>query len=84
MFIFYLISINILTFIIFGFDKLQAIRNSRRISENNLFIFVILGGHIGAILAMIIFNHKIRKSKFVWGIPILFLLEFLLVKFYMN
>lgn len=80
----YLVSINIITFIIYGYDKLQAIRNSKRIKEKTLIVLVIFGGHIGAILAMIICHHKINKPKFVWGIPILFLIEFLLLIFCIN
>jgi uncharacterized membrane protein YsdA (DUF1294 family) len=59
------IGINILTFTIFGFDKLCAIKNKRRISEKNLHTVSLFGGFIGALFAMILFRHKIKKPKFI-------------------
>ena len=71
----FLIIINIITFIIYGIDKLQAIRHKYRISENTLLIFSFLGGSIGALLGMIIFRHKINKPKFYLLIPLFLILH---------
>jgi uncharacterized membrane protein YsdA (DUF1294 family) len=60
-----LLTINILTFILFGVDKHLALKNKRRISENNLHTFSILGGFVGAFLAMFLFRHKIKKLSFI-------------------
>ncbi len=60
----YLITINIISFFIMGFDKLLAIIKKRRISEFTLLTLSIFGGSVGAILAMIIFKHKIKKDDF--------------------
>ena len=43
----YLIIINIISFIIMGLDKLFAIKNKRRISENTLLFLSIIGGVFG-------------------------------------
>ena len=59
-FIIYLVIINFLGFIIMGIDKLKAKRGSRRIPENTLFMFTILGGGVGTILGMYIFRHKTK------------------------
>lgn len=61
----YLISINIISFIIYGLDKILAIFNKSRIRESTLLFFSIIGGVFGAMLAMFIFHHKIRKKKFI-------------------
>ena len=64
----YLIFVNLSTFILYGFDKLQAIRtnpNISRVPELNLLFMSLFGGSIGAILSMLIFRHKIKKLSFM-------------------
>ena len=65
-----------------GIDKLKAKRGSRRISENTLFMFTILGGGVGTILGMYIFRHKTKKKKFTVGMPIILIIEVLLFILY--
>jgi len=65
-----------------GIDKLKAKRGSRRIPENTLFMFTILGGGVGTILGMYIFRHKTKKKKFTVGMPIILILEILLFILY--
>ena len=72
--IYYLLIINIITFIIYGIDKYKSIKHKYRISENTLMILAILGGSLGAFLGMIVFHHKTKKKKFVILIPIIMLL----------
>lgn len=81
-FIIYLVIINFLGFIIMEIDKLKAKRGSRRIPENTLFMFTILGGGVGTILGMYIFRHKTKKKKFTVGMPIILILEILLFILY--
>ena len=45
----YLIVINILGFLVMGLDKHKAKMADRRIPENTLFMFTILGGGVGTI-----------------------------------
>ena len=68
---YYLIIINIFLFILYGIDKLLAIKKKNRISEFSLLLISFLGGSIGSILGMIIFNHKTKKIRF-WILNILF------------
>ena len=79
---YYLIIINIITFIIYGIDKYKSIKHKYRISENTLIILPILGGPIGALFGMITFHHKTKKKKFIILIPILLLIwTWILIKF---
>lgn len=66
--------INILVFLLYGLDKLKAIKDQWRIPKKNLVIAAIFGV-IGAILGMLIFHHKVRKPKFAIGIPVILILE---------
>lgn len=71
---YYLLTINIITFIIYGIDKYKSIKNKYRISENTLIILPILGGPIGAIFGMITFHHKTKKKKFIILMPMILLI----------
>ena len=75
--ILYIIGINILTFILMGWDKYCAKKDYWRISESNLLGLAILGGGIGAFLGMITFRHKTKKSLFKIGLPISIIINIL-------
>ena len=70
-FIYYLIFINILGIMLCLSDKIRAIKNKRRISEDFLFFIAIAGGCYGFIAGMYLFRHKTRKLKFKLLIPII-------------
>ena len=61
---YYLIFINIFTFIAFALDKFFAIKNLSRVSEKKLHTLSFIGGVAGASLAMVIFRHKVNKKEF--------------------
>ena len=76
--IWYLLSINILAFFIYGLDKYNAIHKNYRISEYSLFIISIFGGCIGSVLGMRVFHHKTKKLSF-WIVNILSLVIWILI-----
>ena len=78
----YLILINILGFLIMGLDKHKAKMAERRIPENTLFMFTILGGGIGTIAGMYVFHHKTKKMKFKVGMPLILILEILIFVYF--
>jgi uncharacterized membrane protein YsdA (DUF1294 family) len=59
------LCINIIVFILAGYDKNQARKKKHRIPENTLFFFEAIGGTIGLLLAMLFFRHKTSKSSFI-------------------
>ena len=70
----WLISISVVTFLIYGYDKQRAKNNGMRIPEIVLHLMALLGGSPGALLGQITFRHKIKKIKFVvvlWAIVLL-------------
>jgi len=77
-FMLYLLIMNIIAFILFGLDKKKAQTGGWRFSEFNLFLAAILGGSLGAWLAMYTFRHKTRHMKFVIVIPLIILVQFAL------
>ena len=84
MLIYYLLAVNVLTFIVFGVDKWKAQRGRWRVPEATLMGLAALGGSVGAWLAMQLFHHKTQKKKFRYGVPALFVLQVAAVLFYLN
>ena len=60
----WLVSVNLVTFLLYGFDKMRAMVGWFRIPEKVLYALVLLGGGAGGLVAMILFRHKIRKASF--------------------
>ena len=75
----YLLILNILGFAFMGIDKRRAIRSAFRIPEATLFAIAILGGSIGSILGMHLFRHKTKHWYFLFGMPIILILQIALV-----
>ena len=66
-------AMNLLTFLVFGWDKLAAIDGRSRVSERALLTLAALGGSPGALLARPVFRHKTRKQPFsAWLVLIVF------------
>jgi len=68
---FALAGLNLVAFLLFGIDKLLAKTGKRRISEKALLISASLAASLGALLGMVLFNHKTSKAKFRYGVPAL-------------
>ena len=78
-FFLYLLCINFFTIVIYGIDKIRAVKQSRRVPERRLIALALLGGSPGALLAMCLFRHKTRKPVFLIGFPILLLVHLLVL-----
>ena len=60
----YLVSINVVTFLLYGHDKRQSLNNKARVPELTLHILALLGGTPGAFLGQFFFRHKTKKLRF--------------------
>lgn len=60
----YYFSVCLITFLAYAVDKRAAKRSDRRISENTLHLFSLIGGWPGAIIAQQRLRHKTIKAKF--------------------
>lgn len=78
---YYLIAINILSFVLMGLDKSKARRGAWRIPEKTLFLAAVVGGSVGAIAGMYVFRHKTKHLCFVLGLPVILLLQLLAALF---
>ena len=95
--LYYLIVINIVTFLIYGIDKWRstsgrllptgrkkAKQGSWRISEATLLILAVIGGSIGALLGMKVWHHKTMHKKFKYGLPLILLAQIAIIYFICN
>ena len=71
--LYYLIFINVVTFLVYGIDKWKAKQGSWRISEATLLILAVIGGSIGALLGMKVWHHKTMHKKFKYGVTLILL-----------
>ena len=75
----YLVIINIVTFVVYGIDKWKAKRGNWRISEATLLMLAVIGGTIGALLGMKVWQHKTMHLKFKYGLPLILLAQIALI-----
>ena len=78
---YFCIVINIITFLVFGYDKWQAKNNKRRISEFHLLLLTAIGGTIGGLLGMNFFKHKTNKFSFILNFYAIAILQIVLLYF---
>jgi uncharacterized membrane protein YsdA (DUF1294 family) len=78
-FLLYFLFINIIVFVLAGYDKYQARKNKRRIPENTLFFFEAIGGTVGLLTGMLFFRHKTSKTSFIVKFCLIFLIQFVLI-----
>lgn len=71
----YFFCINIVTFFVFGLDKYKASGEFRRTPEKTLWLLSLIGGSIGALLAMHFFRHKTKKQSFQAVLLVIVLLQ---------
>lgn len=74
-----LLLLNIVTFCVYGIDKLKATHGKWRVPETSLFVLAIIGGSVGALMAMTLFRHKTQKASFRYTIPAILIVHVLMV-----
>mgnify|MGYP003904117945 FL=1 len=77
----YLIMINSLCFLTYGYDKWRAKNNKKRISEFNLLLLGVVGGTIGGFLGMQLFRHKTNKTSFMMAFYTIATIQVVLIYF---
>ena len=77
--LYYLIAINIIAFLTYGFDKFKAKKGKWRIPESSLLLLAIIGGSIGAWFGIKVWHHKTLHKKFKYGIPLIVIAQIAIV-----
>ena len=80
----YLAGINIVTFFLYGIDKLKAKRSKWRVPEATLLWLSVFGGSIGAWLGMKAWHHKTQHKKFKYGVPTIIIIQIIIIILYIG
>ncbi len=83
-FIYYLVAVNLITFILFVVDKFKAVKGEWRLPEYGLWFLSLIGGSFGGLIAMQIFRHKRRKSSFVIIMLLILIFQIFLIYFLLK
>lgn len=77
--LFYLAVISIIGAIVTVYDKICAKRNKWRVPEKTLFLLSAIGGGLSVYITMLLVRHKTKHKRFMIGIPVIIILEFIAV-----
>ncbi len=77
--IIYLVFINVFSIIVSIIDKHNAKHGKKRISEDFLMTTGLLGGALCEYITMKIIHHKTKHKKFMIGLPIEFIIHFIVI-----
>lgn len=75
LFFVYLLIVNALGFVLMLADKRKARKKKWRIPESTLMLVALIGGSIGCLSGMYLFQHKTRHPKFTVGVPLILALQ---------
>ena len=78
-FLIYLLTVNAAGFLLMRGDKLRARKRRWRTPEALLLAAAVLGGSLGTLAGMYLFQHKTRHLKFVLGVPLILLAQLVLI-----
>lgn len=73
------ILLNVYTFLLMRRDKALARKKRWRIPEARFFTLALLGGALGIWFGMRVFHHKTKHKQFVYGIPLAFLIHWVVI-----
>ena len=71
----YLAGINVITLAAYAADKYKAVHRKRRVRVVTLLGLALIGGSVGALIAMYAFRHKTRKACFTVGVPVMLIMQ---------
>ena len=80
----YMGIINVITFLAFAIDKINAVKGKRRIKILTLLGLAFVGGSLGALLGMYTLRHKTKVNYFTVGIPLIIVVQVAVVLVAMN
>lgn len=65
-FLYYIVLVNVITFLVYAFDKFLSQHQKRRVPESWLHFLTLIGGGAGALAGQQICRHKTSKPSFFW------------------
>lgn len=78
----WLIGINLVTLLSYGYDKAIAGSKRTRVPEDVLLVLAVIGGGVGAWVGMRLFHHKTEKRRFQRAFWLIMIVQVVLVAAY--
>jgi uncharacterized membrane protein YsdA (DUF1294 family) len=78
----WLIAINLIAFLMYGYDKRIAGSGRMRVPEALLLALAYTGGSLGALAGMYFFHHKTSKTSFQARFWLIVAIQIVLIAFY--
>ena len=79
-----LAAVNLVAFVLVGFDKKRSVDHQDRVPEVYLFVISIFFASLGVLLGMFYFHHKTRKLYFPVALALLMLQQISLLVLIKN
>lgn len=83
-FLVYLLTVSAVAAVAVISDKHRAVRRKRRIPEAVLFAVAAVGGSAAMYLTMCLIRHKTQKNRFVFGIPLIFIMQCVIIYMFLK
>lgn len=80
----YIAAVNVLSLVLFGIDKMCAVKGWHRIRIVTLLGSAFIGGSVGALVGMYLFRHKTKKNYFAVGVPLILFMQIVVCVFLVN
>lgn len=77
--LYYLITVNLIGFVLMGIDKWKSRTGFWRISENTLMLTALIGGSLGVYSGLNTFHHKTKHFKFKVIVPVILLIQTMII-----
>ncbi|MBR2425118.1 MAG: DUF1294 domain-containing protein [Lentisphaeria bacterium] len=77
--LYYIAGVNIITFLLMGYDKMAARKRRYRLPERLFLTNCLIGGSLGCILAMLLYHHKTEKKNFHLPVIGIFMAQILII-----
>lgn len=78
------VSLNLVTWISFGWDKRSARVDGQRTPEKRLLFMAAIGGSVGAKAGQLFFRHKTRKQPFARVLNVILIVHGLALMFMLS
>lgn len=82
--IFVICATSLVSFFLTVYDKKNAKRNRKRVRENTLLIFAVLGGAAVMYITMLLIRHKTKHLKFMLLLPLMIVFHLVLLFFILE
>ena len=79
----WLMMINLVSFLLIGWDKVSSMRGWRRVEERTLVAPVLVGGVVGVVAAMVLLSHKSSKRSFQGKVAAAAVVQYLVTRWCM-